>query len=117
MAFSLPQQYYIATFVCWTDPTWDLKMKTWLKNAYFKADSSSCGSYIADFEASHRVTRVMTDTALEKFLRIRKKWDPEDRFPRYKDISLIMDSADVNPSIKTAPRKHVMTDSSIPVAS
>lgn len=92
-------------------------MKAWLKKAYLKADKSSCGSYIADFEASHRVTRVMTDTALEKFLSIRKKWDPEDRFPKYKDISLVSDSTDVRLSIEMASENHVITNSSIPVAS
>ena len=59
----------------------------------------------------------MTDTALEKFLSIRKKRDPEDRFPKYKDISLIWDSTDVNLSIEMASRNHVITNSSIPVAS
>ena len=92
-------------------------MKAWLKNAYLKAEGSSCGSYIADFEASHRVTRVMTDTALERFLSIRNKWDPEDRFPKYRDVSLVLDSASVNLSMETASESHVITNSSMPVAS
>src|SRR6266498_4833412 len=31
LAFSLPQQYYIATFICWTDPAWDARMHQWLR--------------------------------------------------------------------------------------
>lgn len=30
--------------------------------------------------------QVMTDAALEKFLKIREKWDPEGRFPGYKAL-------------------------------
>lgn len=29
-------------------------------------------------------TKVMSDTALAKFLKIREKWDPKELFPNYK---------------------------------
>ena len=36
----------------------------------------------------------MTETAMRKFLDIRKKWDPEGRFPNYKDISAMLKEGD-----------------------
>ena len=45
-------------------------MKARLNSAYLQADLVSCGDQIGDFEVSHRATRVLTDTALKKFLSI-----------------------------------------------
>jgi len=57
-AISLPQHYYIATMTCWTDPSWDDKMREWMKRVYAQAAQASCGQYVADFDATQRVTPV-----------------------------------------------------------
>jgi hypothetical protein len=57
-AFSLPQQYYIATFVGSSDPEKDAPLRQWTLNAYRKAETVSCGMYIADYDHTHRKTQV-----------------------------------------------------------
>ncbi|KAJ5631956.1 hypothetical protein N7490_008295 [Penicillium lividum] len=82
-AISLPQHYYIATMTCWTDPSWDDRMREWMKKAYAHAAPASCGQYIADYDATQRITPVMSDRALKRFLQIRESWDPKEMFIGY----------------------------------
>ncbi len=57
-SISLPQQYCISTFVCWTDPSWDLRLREWISSMYNKASTVGCGQYVADFDITNRVTKV-----------------------------------------------------------
>ncbi|OJJ39736.1 hypothetical protein ASPWEDRAFT_25537 [Aspergillus wentii DTO 134E9] len=79
-AISLPHQYCISTMTCWKDPTWDERMRRWMYEVYSRAAPVSCGQYIADLDAKQRMTPVMSENALDRFLKIRQKWDSEDMF-------------------------------------
>jgi hypothetical protein len=63
-ALSLPQKSYISSMLCWKDPNRDAFMDKWLLNAYEKANTVSCGVYIADFNQKHRITNVWPSYAL-----------------------------------------------------
>lgn len=55
-----------------------------MKAAYQKAARVLCrGTYIADLDTSLRVPRVMSESAMKRFLEVRKKWDPDETFPGY----------------------------------
>ncbi|KAL2786643.1 hypothetical protein BJX66DRAFT_346696 [Aspergillus keveii] len=86
-AISLPQHYYIASMTCWTDPSWDNRMSQWMRDVYTRAAKVSCGQYIADFDGKQRMTPVLSETALARFLEIRQKWDPDERFIGYRGFS------------------------------
>jgi hypothetical protein len=58
LAYSLPSEYYIATYLVWSDAKDDEKHKTWLKEEYRKVADVSCGIYVADFDANMRMTKV-----------------------------------------------------------
>ncbi|KAL1903736.1 hypothetical protein Sste5344_010573 [Sporothrix stenoceras] len=87
--FSLPQKYYISTFSGWKNPELRDPIRAVMRQSYAKANTVACGMYIADFdpspESTHsRTVPVWTDTARERFMRIREKWDPHGVFPGYK---------------------------------
>ncbi|KAL3484341.1 hypothetical protein BJX62DRAFT_248525 [Aspergillus germanicus] len=86
-AISLPQHYYIASMTCWTDPAWDNRMGQWMRDVYTRAAKVSCGQYVADFDGKQRMTPVFSKTALARFLEIRQKWDPDERFIGYRGFS------------------------------
>ncbi|KAH7146833.1 hypothetical protein B0J13DRAFT_664493 [Dactylonectria estremocensis] len=86
-ALSLPQKSYVSTMCCWKDPKFDSAMDKWLLDAYTKADSASCGVYVADFNVNHRKPKVMTESALKKWLQIREKWDPSETFIGHRGFS------------------------------
>ncbi|KAJ6027597.1 uncharacterized protein N7446_003808 [Penicillium canescens] len=86
-AISIPQNFYIASMSCWTDPSWDDRMSRWMREVYTRASKVSCGQYIADFDANQRLTPVLTDSALQKFLAVRRKWDPRETFIGYRGFS------------------------------
>lgn len=67
-AISLPQHYYIATMTCWTDPSWDERMREWMKKAYAHAAPASCGQYVADYDATQRSTPVGSTGTRQKLL-------------------------------------------------
>lgn len=57
-AISLPQQYFVSTLVCWTDPASDAKMRRWTRETYTNAASIAAGQYIADFDITNRLSKV-----------------------------------------------------------
>ncbi|CAK7218980.1 hypothetical protein SEUCBS140593_003738 [Sporothrix eucalyptigena] len=87
--FSIPQKYYISTFSGWKNPELRAPIRAAMRQSYAKAFTVACGMYIADFDPSPDTTHpqtmpVWTDSAREKFMRIREKWDPQGIFPGYK---------------------------------
>jgi hypothetical protein len=58
LAYSLPSEYYIASYVVYSDPKDDKKMQQYLKKVYQVAEKVSVGTYVADFNAEHRMTKV-----------------------------------------------------------
>ncbi|KPM40129.1 hypothetical protein AK830_g6427 [Neonectria ditissima] len=90
--FSIPQEYYISTFRGWKDPSVQPRVEEMMRNSYKKAESVACGMYVADFDATSQSThsptiKVWTDSARDRFLAIRQKWDPEGLFPAYKALT------------------------------
>lgn len=58
LAYSLPTEYYIATYLLWSDAKDDEKHRVWLKDTYRKVAKVSCGTYVADFDADMRMTKA-----------------------------------------------------------
>lgn len=58
MAYSLPTDLYIATYLVWTHAKDDKMMKDWLTKKYQAAQVVSNGIYVADFDADQRMTKV-----------------------------------------------------------
>ncbi|KAK0662708.1 Inactive tetrahydrocannabinolic acid synthase [Lasiodiplodia hormozganensis] len=90
-AMCLPQQYHVSTMTCWHDPAKDEEMKKWIHDAYSRAQPVSVGQYVADFDENHRITKVMTDNALKRFLQIREKYDPQEMFIGYRGLAKVLD--------------------------
>jgi hypothetical protein len=59
LAYSLPSEYYVASYVVYDKAKDDEKMKLWLKKAYSIAEKVSVGTYVADFDAKQRMTKVL----------------------------------------------------------
>lgn len=85
-AVSIPQQYYISTITQWTDPSLEPGIYQPMRDRYKATLPVAAGTYVADYDVTNDEAngRVMSDTALEKFLKIREKWDPKGLFPNYK---------------------------------
>jgi hypothetical protein len=58
LAYSLPSEYYIATYTLWENVKDDKMMKAWLKEAYQEVEKVSCGMYVADLDTDVRITKV-----------------------------------------------------------
>ncbi|KAJ6026878.1 hypothetical protein N7460_011695 [Penicillium canescens] len=103
-ALSLPQKTYVSTMLCWKDAKYDAAMDKWLLDAYTKADRVSSGVYVADFNVKHRKPKVMTDSALSKWLQIREKWDPSETFIGHRGFASTLDPSYEHRNSSTNPR-------------
>ncbi|TPX08044.1 uncharacterized protein E0L32_010244 [Thyridium curvatum] len=85
-AVTIPQQYYISTITQWTDPKLEPQIYQPMRDRYRRALPVSAGVYVADYDVTcdDANGKVMSDTALARFLKIREKWDPKGIFPNYK---------------------------------
>ncbi|KAH9207841.1 hypothetical protein DL95DRAFT_481950 [Leptodontidium sp. 2 PMI_412] len=83
-ALSLPQKCYVSAMNAWRDPARDAANDAWLRRVFETAATASCGIYVADLNEKHRTAPIMTPSALQKWLRIRAKWDPEETFVGYR---------------------------------
>ncbi|OCL12642.1 FAD-binding domain-containing protein [Glonium stellatum] len=99
-ALSLPQKYYISTMSCWRDPRRDQVMRKWMLDTYSRAGEVSCGQYAADFDATQRMSKIMTDSALTRWLEVREKWDPEEMFVGHRGFSDILRKECIMPKHK-----------------
>lgn len=59
LAYSLPSEYYVASYVVYKDPKDDQRMKEYLSRVYDVAEKVSVGTYVADFDADQRMTKVI----------------------------------------------------------
>ncbi|KAH7000698.1 hypothetical protein EDB80DRAFT_753848 [Ilyonectria destructans] len=75
-ALSLPQQYYISTMACWSNPDWDTPMRQWMYNQYSRVSEAG----------------VMSDENLVKWMKIRRKYDPKEIFPGFRGFSSILET-------------------------
>ncbi|KAF2220996.1 oxidoreductase, FAD-binding protein [Elsinoe ampelina] len=85
-AFSVAQDMYISSFTGWTDTSLEPAVNTHMKERYRALLPVSSGMYMADFNVvdDYANSNPLSDTALDKFLTIREKWDPKGLFPNYK---------------------------------
>ncbi|KAF9888272.1 hypothetical protein FE257_008842 [Aspergillus nanangensis] len=85
-ALSLPQDLYISTITGWTDSRLEPGIYQHMRDRYRRAFPVAVGMYITEIDVNcdDANTKVMSDTALAKFLKIREKWDPQGLFPNYK---------------------------------
>lgn len=83
---SLPQQHYVATFTGWRDEERQSRIQEAVRKVYREVERVGCGMYVADYDAEDQTeeVRVMSSTALNRFLRIREKWDPDGLFPGWR---------------------------------
>ncbi|OAL54688.1 FAD-binding domain-containing protein [Pyrenochaeta sp. DS3sAY3a] len=79
-ALSLPQKCYVSAMNCWKDPERDAANDAWMQRVFERAEKVSCGIYVADVNEKARDALVMTPSALDKWLKIRAHWDPDERF-------------------------------------
>lgn len=80
---SLPQKYYVASFVGWTEVGEEKErtLRSWLSSAFSEAEVVSCGMYIADFDHQQRQSRVMTPYAEQRFAEVKRRYDAANVFP------------------------------------
>lgn len=103
-ALSLPQDLYISTITGWTDSSLEPAIYKPMRDRYRRAFPVAIGQYVTEIdmnnddanvrhslffsliwiELNNSQTRVLSDTALTKFLKIREKYDPNSIFPNYR---------------------------------
>lgn len=83
---SLPQDLYISTITGWTNPQLEPAIMKPMREYYRNAFSVAVGMYITEFDINNEEanTKVLSDSALARFLQIREKYDPKGLFPTYK---------------------------------
>jgi|SRR5688572_15865054 hypothetical protein len=105
---SLPQDLYISTITGWTNPDLEPAIYQPMIERYRRAFPVAVGQYVTELDVNNEEAnvrtipqiarfkalmqlltvllqnKVLSDTALAKFLRIREKWDPQSLFPNYK---------------------------------
>ncbi|RAH76712.1 FAD-binding domain-containing protein [Aspergillus japonicus CBS 114.51] len=89
MVMSLPQDLYLMTATVWTDPKRESGLRQHIRERYERALSVAVGMFVVDLDPNWEdvnvmQARVITDTALQKFLLVREKYDPQGLFPAYK---------------------------------
>ncbi|KJK79276.1 hypothetical protein H634G_05516 [Metarhizium anisopliae BRIP 53293] len=87
-ALSLPQDLYISTITGWSDPALEPAIYQPMIERYRRTFPVAIGQYITELDVNKEEAncRVLSDTALAKFLKIREKWDPQGLFPNYKAL-------------------------------
>ncbi|KAF4552052.1 FAD-binding domain-containing protein 6 [Elsinoe fawcettii] len=85
-AFSVSQDMYISAFTGWTDTSLEPAVNNHMRERYRAVLPVSSGMYIADYNITddYANSNPLSNSALEKFLSIREKWDPMGLFPNYK---------------------------------
>ncbi|RSL38637.1 hypothetical protein CEP53_014707 [Fusarium sp. AF-6] len=83
---SLPQDLYISTITGWTDPKLEPGICQPMRDRYKRAFPVAVGQYITEMVVNNDDAncKVLSDSALAKFLKIREKWDTNELFPNYK---------------------------------
>ncbi|RAK71444.1 FAD-binding oxidoreductase [Aspergillus fijiensis CBS 313.89] len=87
-ALSLPQDLYISTITGSVESQSKPALWDHMRDRYQRAFHVAVGQYITEIDMNNETanTRVLSDTALARFLKIREKYDPQGLFPNYKAI-------------------------------
>jgi len=83
MAYSLEDDFYLALYGAWSDPMDDDKYKTWVTERMRTLGANSTGIQLADENLMNRPARFMSDENMQRLDNLRKKWDPDKRFPEW----------------------------------
>ncbi|KIW97411.1 uncharacterized protein Z519_02804 [Cladophialophora bantiana CBS 173.52] len=93
---SLSQKSTTSTLVCYQDPAKDDVVDKWMKDTYANLEKVSVGIYAADYDKEQRLSRVMTDSALRKWLSIREKYDPKGLFTGHHGFASVLPENQLN---------------------
>lgn len=86
MAASILGRYFVSVYAVWEDPADDETNIGWLRRTLEPFESISTGHYAGDVDLTARPTRPQRTLAAERwerYLRLKREWDPEDRFQRH----------------------------------
>jgi FAD/FMN-containing dehydrogenase len=83
MAFSLQSEIYFAGYVVWEDPADDARHRGWLAERMAEIEPIADGCYLGDSDFTTRPARFMSDAAWARFVALRERFDPDERFVGY----------------------------------
>lgn len=92
MAFDLQSEIYLSSYQCYQDAADDRRMKDWTRRVMSHLEPVQVGQYTGDSDFTMRQVKFMSERNYAKFLDIRAKWDPDQRFVGY----LTKDEATLN---------------------
>jgi hypothetical protein len=76
MACSMQSDHYLAIYTVWEDIEDDVRCKKWVKDIMRSVVPWSKGAYLGDSDFQMRKTWFWTDSAADKLMNLRRKWDP-----------------------------------------
>lgn len=83
MAFSQEDDFYLALYGAWSDPTEDEKYKSWVTKRMQELAPYSSGIQLADENLINRPARFISDKNMQRLDKIREKRDPDKVFPEW----------------------------------
>jgi FAD/FMN-containing dehydrogenase len=83
MALSVQSDIYFATYVVCESPSQDGRCRAWVNDAMRRLEPFSAGCYLGDSDLNVRPDRFMSDSAWDRFRRIRGARDPGRIFIGY----------------------------------
>jgi FAD/FMN-containing dehydrogenase len=83
MAYSVQADLYISSNAVFYDPADDQRCEAWAVTAMRKLDSISAGAQMNDENIEHHPARYLSTKAAERLEALRRRHDPERRFPGF----------------------------------
>jgi len=83
MAYSTQADIYISSNAVYYDPSDDARCETWAVQAMRRLDSISAGAQMNDENIEHHPARYLSEAAYRRLEALRRKHDPERRFPGF----------------------------------
>ncbi|KAF2648381.1 FAD binding domain protein [Lophiostoma macrostomum CBS 122681] len=83
MALSIQSDHYFALYTIWEDAKDDDLFQSWTYNVMMKIEPSSVGQYLGDSDFQVRSTKYWGEEQGHRLMRIRRKWDPDERIYGY----------------------------------
>jgi FAD/FMN-containing dehydrogenase len=81
MAYSVHADVYISSNAVYYDPSDDARCQTWAVDAMKKFDGISEGAQMNDENTEYHMARYLSPEATRRLDAMRKKYDPQGRFP------------------------------------
>ncbi len=83
MAFSQEDNFYLALYGAWSDPTEDDQYRNWVTERMKALEPYSSGIQLADENLKNRPARFISDENMHRLDKVRDKWDPDKVFPEW----------------------------------